>query len=122
MKQIKCEEKICRRCGKLLPISMYRTRTSGFILNQCKNCESELNKNRRTSKTEVSALIQVITKSGKIIEASTKPIIGGRMTKSPLTDKVLYFGQETNRDTARLAFSTFAEIERTGITFEPFKN
>jgi len=118
MKQIVCDEKECRKCHKVLPIENFRVRTSGFILNQCKGCESELGKVRRLTKVEVKP-ITITTKSGLVIEAYTKPITGGRMTTSPLTDKVLYFNQDTNRDKARLAFSTFANVVRTGISYQP---
>lgn len=118
MKQEVCDEKVCRRCGDLKAIEEFRTRPSGFTLNQCRKCEGELGKIRRAAKTEVSPIITITTKSGVNIEASTKPIAGGRMTSSPLTDKVLYFSHDMNRDKARLAFSTYANIVRTGISFQ----
>jgi len=114
-------EKTCRRCGKTLDISMFRARPHGFVLNQCRSCESELGKVRRLAKAGVSPLITVTTKSGVKVEASTNQIPGGRMTTSPNTDKVLYFGSDINRDTARMAFSAFANVTRTGITFKPVK-
>lgn len=121
MKQEVCTEKECRKCHIVLPIENFRVRTSGFILNQCRGCESELGKARRVSKTEVSPIISITTKSGLIIEACLKPIIGGRMTTSPLSDKVLYFNPDTNRDKARLAYSTYAGVVRTGISYQPFQ-
>lgn len=114
-------EKVCRRCGTLKPIEMFRKRVSGFILNQCKPCEKEMSTARRVKTTVPAtepALITVKTKSGALVEASVNPIVGGRMTTSPLTDKVLYFDSTVTRDTARVAFSAFAEIPRTGINFK----
>ena len=32
-------EKVCTVCGKVLPIDAFRTHKSGFVLNQCKECE-----------------------------------------------------------------------------------
>ena len=63
-------------------------------------------------------MITITSKSGKVIEASATPIKGGRITRSDNTNKVLYFGKNISRDAARIAFSTFANIERTGIKFE----
>jgi hypothetical protein len=97
---------------------MFRARPNGFILNQCKPCESELGKSRRLSKDNTSPIINITTKSGKVVEASTKQIPGGRMTISPNTDKVLYFPPNVNRDAARMAFSSYANIPRTGITYQ----
>ena len=114
-------EKICRRCGKSKDISMFRARPKGFILNQCRACESELGKVRRLAKVGVSPFVTITTKSGKAVEASTNLIAGGRMTTSPNTDKVLYFGSNIDRDTARVAFSAYANVSRTGITFKPVK-
>jgi hypothetical protein len=111
-------EKTCRRCGKSKDESMFRLRPSGFRLNQCRECESELGKVRRLAKVGVSPMITITTKSGVKVEASTTAIAGGRMTASPNTDKVLYFGSDVNRDTARLAFSVYANVDRTGITYK----
>lgn len=124
MKQEVCTEKVCRRCGIPKPIDQFRPRASGFILNQCRTCEGDMNKARRITKltlakAEVSSVVTITTKSGLVIEASTIPITGGRKTTSPLTDKVLYFSPEVNRDKARVAFSTFANVVRTGITYQP---
>ncbi len=114
-------EKVCRRCGgDPQPIENFRKRVSGFILNQCKKCESEMNKARRvkTVPATAPAMFTVETKSGGKVEASINPIVGGRMTTSPLTDKVLYFDSTVTRDTARVAFSAYANIPRTGINFK----
>ena len=111
------EKKVCRRCEIDKLIEEFRTRASGFVLNQCKSCENELSKLRRV-KPLVPELVKVTTKSGKEIEASVKPILGGHKTISPNTDKVLYFAPEINRDMARVAFSSFANIPRTGIQFQ----
>ena len=111
-------EKTCRRCGKSLDIEMFRLRPSGFRLNQCRGCESELGKVRRLAKVEVSPFVSITTKRGKTVEASMTAIAGGRMTTSPKSTKVLYFSSDVDRDTARLAFSTFANVERTGITYK----
>lgn len=111
------ETKICKRCGEEKPLSDFRTRPFGFTLNQCRKCESEMNKARR-AKPVVTEVITITSKSGKVVTASTTPIPGGRMTTSPLTNKILYFEPTVTRDEARVAFSTFANIDRTGIKFE----
>ena len=116
MKQEKVTEKVCRRCGETKPIEMFRARSFGFILNQCKSCEKELGKIRRESKNVLS----ITTRSGKIVKASLKPIKGGRITTSHLSDKVLYFDSSINRDLARIAFSAYADVPRTGIQFKTF--
>lgn len=119
MKQQECTEKECRRCHTVKLIEEFRTRPSGFTLNQCRECEGELGKIRRLAKkAAVSPVITITTKSGLTIEASTIPVAGGRKTVSPLTDKVLYFSPDVNRDKARLAFSTFANVVRTGISYQ----
>lgn len=111
------KSKVCRRCETEKKIKEFRVRTSGFILNQCKECESELGRIRRAKKTTPEVLV-ITTKRGKEIEASLNEIVGGNVASSPLTDKVLYFGSDVNRDTARVALSTYAEVSRTGIKFE----
>lgn len=118
MKQILCDEKVCRRCGFNKPIKDFRKRTSGFILNQCKSCESELGAARRAPKTPQTTIISIVTKSGKLVEASMKQIEGGRKATSPNTDKVLFFNSNVDRDTARIAFSAYAEVPRTGIQYQ----
>jgi len=122
MKQIICAEKECRRCHKTKPIDQFRKRPNGFTLNQCRECEGELGKLRRLAKQatvpEVSPIISITTKSGKVVQASTQPITGGRKATSPLTDKILYFDPTVNRDTARVAFSAYANVLRTGINFK----
>ena len=117
MKNEKPEKKVCKRCGIEKEIEKFRTRPSGFTLNQCRECESELGKERRAKKTEPQVLT-IVSKSGKSVNASVARIVGGRMTTSPNTDKVLYFDPTVSRDDARLAFSTFAGITRTGINFQ----
>lgn len=111
------EKKVCKRCGDDLELKMFRTRPNGFTLNQCRKCEGELAKERRLKKSEPK-FISVTTKSGKLVEASINPIVGGRMASSPNSDKVLYFNPTVNRDTARVAFSAFANVQRTGIIFK----
>jgi len=119
MKQVICEEKECRRCHVTKPIDQFRKRPHGFILNQCKDCEGELGKLRRLSKQSIeSSFVSITTKSGKVVQASTQPINGGRKATSPLTEKVLYFDPTVNRDTARIAFSAYANVLRTGINFK----
>ena len=118
MKKIICDEKVCRRCGFDKPIEEFRKRPSGFILNQCKTCESELGAERRKSKTPQTTIISITTKSGKLVEASMKQIEGGRKATSPNTDKVLYFNSNVDRDTARVAFSAYANVPRTGIQYQ----
>lgn len=98
---------------------MFRARPNGFVLNQCKTCESEMGKTRRLGKEKTSPIINITTKSGKVVEASTKEIVNGRMTTSPNTNKVLYFEPNVSRDVARVAFSAYANIPRTGICYQP---
>jgi hypothetical protein len=117
------ETKICTKCIRDLELDKFRTRPSGFTLNQCRECESAMGKARRDAAKgnvtmAVSQFITVTTKSGKSVAASLTPISGGRMTTSPNTDKVLYFSPNTNRDTARVAFSAYANVSRTGITYK----
>lgn len=110
--------KFCTKCGIEHKIENFRVHKSGFVLNQCKDCEKAATKARRTSaiaKAVISEFFKVTTKSGKTIEASTAPIAGGRKATSPKTDKVLYFAPGVNRDTARIAFSAFASVPTTGI-------
>jgi NMD protein affecting ribosome stability and mRNA decay len=118
------EMKVCRRCERELELDKFRTRPSGFTLNQCRECESALGKARREAKKGnvtmvVSQNITVTTKSGKSVNASLTPIPNGRKASSPLTEKVLYFDSTVNRDTARVAFSAYANVSRTGITYQP---
>jgi hypothetical protein len=110
--------KVCTKCGKELEIENFRLHKSGFVLNQCKECEKEATKARRLAKASTPApvtVVTVVTKSGKEIEASTKPLAGGRKASSPLSNKVLYFASGVTRDTARIAFSAFAGVPTTGI-------
>ena len=114
------EEKECRRCHNVKKIEEFRSRPNGFTLNQCRECESELGSIRREDKkTQVSPIVEITTKSGKVVQASMQPIVGGRMTTSPLTDKVLYFDANVSRDVARVAFSAYADVVRTGISYQP---
>ena len=122
MKTAKIKEvvksKFCTKCKIEHKIENFRVHKSGFVLNQCKDCEKAATKARRTSaiaKVVISEILKVTTKSGKTIEASTAPIAGGRKATSPNTDKVLYFAPGVNRDTARIAFSAFANVPTTGI-------
>lgn len=118
--QEEVKEKECRRCHKVKPIEDFRKRSFGFILNQCKECESEMNKSRAAAKkAATSPIISITTKSGIVVQASTLPIAGGRKAASPLSDKVLYFAPDVNRDKARLAYSVYANVVRTGITYQP---
>ena len=115
------EFKECRRCHIEKPIEDFRTRPSGFTLHQCRKCEGEMGKERRAKKVAgdlEQEVLSIISKSGKTVLASIVPIVGGRITTSPLTDKVLYFNPTVTRDEARVAFSTFAGVTRTGIKFE----
>ena len=113
--------KVCTKCGKELTEDQFRVHKSGFVLNQCKECEKAAATARRLAKkatatvVEVPETLTITTKSGKKIEASTKPIAGGRKATSVKTDKVLYFAPGVSRDTARIAFSAFAEVPTTGI-------
>lgn len=115
--------KPCTRCKRVLELEKFRTRPSGFTLNQCRECESAMGKARREAAKgnvvpAVSQTVTVTTKSGLTIEASLIPINGGRKASSPNTDKVLYFTSEVSRDAARLALSNYANIVRTGITYQ----
>jgi len=121
MEKEKVLKKVCKRCGRELDIENFRPRVSGFILNQCRDCEKELSTARRMAKKLAAAapeIVKVTTKSGKIVEASINPILGGRKASSPNTEKVLYFPSDITRDTARVAFSVFADVPRTGIQYE----
>ena len=119
MKQEVVKEKECRRCHNVKPIEEFRPRTSGFILNQCRTCEGEMNKERAAAKkAAASPIVNITTKSGLIVQASTLPIAGGRKAASPNSDKVLYFAPDVNRDKARLAYSVYANVVRTGITYQ----
>ena len=111
------ERKVCRKCGIEKDIKEFRPRTSGFILNQCRSCEGEASKARRI-KIVVPETITVTTKSGKVVEASVNPILGGYRATSPHTDKVLYFPSSIGRDMARVALSSFANVPRTGIQYQ----
>jgi hypothetical protein len=117
MEAVAVKTKICTKCGGEKVESEFRTHKSGFVLNQCKECERAATKARRLAKATASelTLVTVVTKSGKEIEASTKPLAGGRKASSPLSDKVLYFASGVTRDTARIAFSAFANVPTTGI-------
>jgi hypothetical protein len=118
--KVEVKEKVCRRCKDNKKIEEFRTRPNGFTLNQCKKCEGELTRERRNKKKGkniVNEVLSIISKNGKSILASIVPIVGGRFTISPNTTKVLYFDPSISRDDARLAFSTFAGISRTGINF-----
>jgi hypothetical protein len=124
-KQEAVTEKKCTCCGETKPIGEFRTRPFGFTLNQCKKCEGAMNKARRLAKkaaVETNPIVTITTKSGKVVEAYTKPIAGCKKATSPNTDKVLYFGSDVTRDTARVAFSTYANVVRTGITYQPVEN
>lgn len=119
---LKLDTKVCRRCERDLELKKFRTRPSGFTLNQCRECEAEMGRIRREAKKNANTLITVLTKSGKEVAASLSPIAGGRKASSPLTDKVLYFDGTVNRDTARVALSAYANVSRTGIKYEPVLN
>lgn len=118
--KIEVTQKVCTRCGVEKTIENFRVHKKGFVLNQCKDCEKAATKARRilksvTKNADEVTLINVTTKSGKVIEASTKQIEGGRKATSDNTDKVLYFAPGVSRDTARIAFSAFAGVPTTGV-------
>jgi hypothetical protein len=116
--KVEVKAKVCTKCGVEKEIESFRVHKKGFVLNQCKDCEKAATKARRILKAVTSGevtLINVTTKSGKVIEASTKPIDGGRKATSDNTDKVLYFAPGVSRDTARIAFSAFAGVPTTGV-------
>jgi hypothetical protein len=122
MEAVAVKTKICTKCGGEKVESEFRTHKSGFVLNQCKECERAATKARRLAKASTPApaveevtVVTVKTKSGKLIEASTIPLAGGRKASSPNSDKVLYFASGVTRDTARIAFSAFAGVPTTGI-------
>jgi hypothetical protein len=116
------ESKICTKCGTDKPIADFRTHKSGFILNQCRQCEKDIAKQRIVNKSvkknaeTVSSLITITTKKGKVFEASLTPIKGGR--KASVADKVLYFKEGTTRDEARAGFSVYYSVPQTGISSE----
>lgn len=106
------EKKVCNRCGKELPLSEFRTHgPSGYVLNQCKECERKAATARRQKKTGV---FEVKTKSGVAYQASLTSVPGSRRVSSPRTDKVL-FVLGANRDQARSVFANYANVPYTGI-------
>lgn len=105
--------KTCTKCGRELSIENFRTHKTGFVLNQCKECEREASK-ARAKKSNKS--FEVKTTSGVAYKASTSPIPGGRKVTSPKTDKVLYLEGSVNRDTARNLFANWAKVPYTGIS------
>lgn len=111
------ETKICRRCEKEKELDKFRLRPTGFRLNQCRECENEMNKERRLKKKQPQ-IMKVTTKRGKEVMCSVTPIEGGKKISSPQTDKVLYFENTIDRDTARVAFAAYADITRTGMSYE----
>lgn len=119
------DSKVCKICGQDKPIAEYRTHKSGFILNQCRQCEKDIAKKRIEDKkgkpttataAVLSALFTITTKKGKVFEASLEPIKGGR--KAFEGEKVLYFKEGTTRDEARAAFSVHFSVPPTGIKTE----
>ena len=111
------ETKKCTRCKKDKELDEFRLRPTGFRLNQCRECENEMNKERRLKKQKPQVLV-VKTKRGQEVMCSVTPIEGGRKISSPETDKVLYFENTVSRDTARVAFAAYAGISRTGMSYE----
>lgn len=114
------EKKICRKCGNELTMDNFRVHKTGFILNQCKLCEStsskiraRVNRNQETRNETIS----IKTKSGKEYQASLKPIAGGRKAYV-VNGTVIYFTSDVNRDQARCAYSAYAKVPMTGILTE----
>jgi len=106
------ETKVCKKCGRELPMTEFRIHKSGFVLNQCKDCE-RISAKARSKKT---GMFTVTTKSGKTYKVSGKPISGGRKVVSTATDKVLYVPANITRDEARSIFATYAKVPYTGIS------
>ena len=120
-------EKVCTVCGKVLPIDAFRThKSSGFVLNQCKECERIANNNRAkakkgnptapVAKVAAPATFNVTTKNGKSYEVSSTPISGGRKIVSTASDKVLFVAPGVTRDEARAIYATYAKVSYTGIS------
>ena len=106
------ETKVCNRCGgDPKPMSAFRTHKTGYVLNQCKECERAAATARRQNRT---GTFEVQTKSGVAYTVSLAPVPGSRKVSSPRTDKVLYI-MNANRDQARSAFANYANVPYTGI-------
>jgi ssDNA-binding Zn-finger/Zn-ribbon topoisomerase 1 len=104
--------KVCTKCGRTLPVSEYRVHKSGFVLNQCLDCERTAAKSRNAKRR---GIFTVTTKNGKTYQVSTAPMKTGRKVTSTSTDKVLYVGN-VSRDEARSIFATYAGVPYTGIS------
>jgi len=120
-------EKVCTRCGKVLPIDAFRTHKSGFVLNQCKECERIANNARAKAKKGTATVAKVAapatpttfnvtTKNGKSYNVSSTPISGGRKIVSTASDKVLFVAPGVTRDEARAIYATYAKVSYTGIS------
>jgi ribosome-binding protein aMBF1 (putative translation factor) len=103
--------KVCTKCGRELSIENYRVHKSGFVLNQCKDCEREASKARAKKSTKT---FEVKTSKGVAYTASLNPMPGSRKVTSPNTTKVLYVNAD--RDTARNLFANWAGVAYTGIS------
>ncbi len=111
--------KVCKVCGKDLPIEAFRLHKNGYRLGKCYECEkaSWKHRNKKKDTTEAaSTLFPVTTKAGQTFNVSSTPIKGGRKVVSSATDKVLYTTPEVTRDQARAIFQAYANVPRTGIS------
>jgi len=66
------QSKVCTVCGTNKPIDDFRTHKSGFNLNQCRQCEREMAKNRmeekRNNTTNTTKKVCTICGKGKPID------------------------------------------------------
>ena len=107
------ETKVCTKCGRTLPVSEYRVHKSGFVLNQCLDCERTAAKSRNAKRR---GQFNVTTRTGKTYKVSTSPLKGGRKVTSANSEKVLYVPAGVNRDEARSIYATYAQVPYTGIS------
>jgi len=105
--------KKCTKCGRELSEDMFRVHKTGFVLNQCKDCEREASKARAKKATKT---FEVLTSGNVAYKASLSPIPGGRKVTSVKSDKVLYLAPGVSRDTARNLFARWAGVPYTGIS------
>jgi hypothetical protein len=105
--------KVCTKCGAEKSVDEFRTHKSGFILNQCRDCEREANRNRARAK---KGLQTVTLKNGKEYQISPVPIVGGRKVVSTASNQILYVQPNVSRDEARAIYATVAKVPYTGIS------
>lgn len=107
--------KKCTKCGRELPVENFRThKPTGFVLNQCKDCEREASRNRaKSNKNTGTTTVEV---KGVNYTVSNSPIPGGRKLSSPNTDQVVYVAKGIGRDLARAIFVKVARVPYTGVS------